>query len=120
MTRISMNHRILTWDDREIEFSGDPAINISDTVFGFLDEESEGSSVGSISDYGENEIIDADDNNDEKDNSENGGDKSFWESQNQQLQVNFFLFPISGFSLLSILSMAIQSRKFVIDLDLHC
>ncbi|KAL3519767.1 hypothetical protein ACH5RR_017916 [Cinchona calisaya] len=86
MTRISLNHRILTWDNREIEFSGDPAINMSDTVFGFLDEESEGSSLGSISDngYGEHEIDD-DENNEEKDNSENVGNKNFWESQDHLL-----------------------------------
>lgn len=87
MARISMNHRILTWDNREIEYSGDPAIHIPDTVFGFLDEESEGSSVGSFSDNGENEIQDEDNDNEEKgrDIPANDGDKSFWESQNQLL-----------------------------------
>ncbi|XP_027111791.1 uncharacterized protein LOC113764060 isoform X2 [Coffea eugenioides] len=85
MARISMNHRILTWDNREIEYSGDPAIHIPDTVFRFLDEESEGSLVGSFSDNGENEIQD-DDNNEEKDVPANDRDKSFWESQNQLLQ----------------------------------
>ncbi|XP_027105285.1 uncharacterized protein [Coffea arabica] len=85
MARISRNHRILTWDNREIEYSGDPAIHIPDTVFRFLDEESEGSLVGSFSDNGEYEIQD-DDNNEEKDVPANDRDKSFWESQNQLLQ----------------------------------
>ncbi|KAL3522281.1 hypothetical protein ACH5RR_015115 [Cinchona calisaya] len=86
MARIPMNHRILTWDHREIEFSDDKGINISDTIFGFLDEESEGSSVGSTSDnrYGANEM--EDDENEDKEQSENIQDKSFWESQNQLLQ----------------------------------
>lgn len=97
MARISINRRILTWDHREIEFSGDPGIHISDTVFGFLDEESEGSSVDSVGDngYGENEMEDNDD--EDKEQSENVHDKSFWESQNQQLQVRLVSLKIPSF-----------------------
>ncbi|KAL3377249.1 hypothetical protein AABB24_003587, partial [Solanum stoloniferum] len=69
-----LSHRILTCHNRESEFSGDHAINISDTIFSFLDEE--GSSVESVIDdvYVEDE---------EKENFE---DNKFWETQHQLLQ----------------------------------
>ncbi|KAG5622573.1 hypothetical protein H5410_007791 [Solanum commersonii] len=69
-----LSHRILTCHNRESEFSGDHAINISDTIFSFLDEE--GSSVESVIDdvYVEYE---------EKENVE---DNKFWETQHQLLQ----------------------------------
>ncbi|CAI9087438.1 OLC1v1021506C1 [Oldenlandia corymbosa var. corymbosa] len=86
-----MNHRILMWENLETDFSGDPAINIQDTVFGFLDEDSEGSSAGSFSDgsYGDNHQVEDEMEDEEKDNnnnSEDAGDKNFWESQNELLQ----------------------------------
>lgn len=93
MARVPINRRILTCDCREIEISGDTAINLSDdTVFQFLSEECEGSSpVSSIDDdggdYGEME---------DEDENENRGalDEIFWETQNQLLQVSscFFVF----------------------------
>ncbi|KAL2484249.1 hypothetical protein Fot_45693 [Forsythia ovata] len=83
MARIPINQRILPCDSREIEFSGDPAaINLSDTVFEFLNEECEG--LSPLSFDGENE------DNGEEEEGENGNgnteDNSFWETQNQLLQ----------------------------------
>lgn len=84
MARVSKNHRILTCDCLESEFSGETAINLSDdTVFQFLNEESEGLSC----------IFDDDADDDEKENqNENefrgAEDVSFWETQNQLLQVS--------------------------------
>ncbi|KAI5657092.1 hypothetical protein M9H77_25885 [Catharanthus roseus] len=84
-----MSHRIFKWESQEIDFSGDPAaINISDTVFGFLEEESEGSLASNNSDNGYGEIIneEAEEEEEEKENSENSEeDKNFWEKQNQLL-----------------------------------
>lgn len=87
MARMGLSHRILRWDSGESEFSGDPAaLNISDTVFGFLDEGSEGS-LGSNSDNGYGEINEPEEEEDEE--NENSGnteeDKTFWENQNQLL-----------------------------------
>lgn len=90
-----MSHRIFKWESQEIDFSGDPAaINISDTVFGFLEEESEGSLASNNSDNGYGEIIneEAEEEEEEKENSENSEeDKNFWEKQNQLLHVSFNL-----------------------------
>ncbi|CAI9787929.1 unnamed protein product [Fraxinus pennsylvanica] len=81
LARIPINHRIFPCDSREIEFSGDPAaINLSDTVFEFLNEESEGLS----SFDGKNE--DDSEDEEEKSGNENSADNSFWETQNQLLQ----------------------------------
>lgn len=80
MARVRMNHRILTFDNREIEFSGDAAaLNLSDTVFEFLDDESQGSSPESISDNICDESEAEDDENEKK-------DIDFWETQHQLLQ----------------------------------
>uniref|UniRef100_A0A5B6YM71 Uncharacterized protein n=1 Tax=Davidia involucrata TaxID=16924 RepID=A0A5B6YM71_DAVIN len=81
--RIPMTHRILTFDSRESECSGEPAMSLSDTVFEFLDVESEGSPENvSIEGY------EYDDGNESKDeNSETVEDnKTFWETQHQLLQ----------------------------------
>ncbi|CAI9755161.1 unnamed protein product [Fraxinus pennsylvanica] len=82
MARIPINHRILTCESQEIEFSGDPAaINLSDTVFEFLNEECEG--LSPVSFDGENED---DAGDEEKNGNGNAEDNSFWETQNQLLQ----------------------------------
>nr|GLL24118.1 uncharacterized protein LOC109158628 [Ipomoea trifida] len=80
MARVPINHRILAFDNREIEFSGDVAINLSDTVFEFLDDEGQGSSPESISD---NICDESDDENEKKDSAD---DSDFWETQHQLLQ----------------------------------
>lgn len=86
MARVTRNHRILTCDGRETEFSSGTAINLSDdTVFQFLSEECEGLSS----------IFDDDADDDEKENqNENeirgAEDDNFWETQHQLLQVSFF------------------------------
>ncbi|KAK3007144.1 hypothetical protein RJ639_016701 [Escallonia herrerae] len=80
--RVPMIHRILTCDGRETELSGDPAMTLSDTVFGFLEQESEGSPESM--DYGDHE-----DESEEgqKENLANLEDnKSFWENQRELLQ----------------------------------
>ncbi|XP_059291685.1 uncharacterized protein LOC132045160 [Lycium ferocissimum] len=82
MARRPLIQRILTCDNRETDFSGDYAINISDTVFSFLDEDGQGSSLESVSDD-----VYVEDENEEKDNStENVEDNQFWETQHQLLQ----------------------------------
>ncbi|XP_015068140.1 uncharacterized protein LOC107012739 [Solanum pennellii] len=84
MARRTMSHRILTCDKLEIvTFSGDPAsINISDTIFGFLDNESLESIRLDFCDDNENN----DDEDEEKDESDNVEDNQFWETQHQLLQ----------------------------------
>lgn len=82
MARVPINHRILAFDNREIEFSGDAVINLSDTVFEFLDDEGQGSSPESISD---NICDESDDENEKKDSAD---DSDFWETQHQLLQVS--------------------------------
>ncbi|KAK3010251.1 hypothetical protein RJ639_010823, partial [Escallonia herrerae] len=80
--RVPMSRRILTCDGRETELSGDPAMTLSDTVFGFLEQEWEGSPESM--EYG-----------DPEDESEEGqkenlasleDNKSFWENQHELLQ----------------------------------
>ncbi|PIN04392.1 hypothetical protein CDL12_23075 [Handroanthus impetiginosus] len=84
MGRVPINHRILTCDSREIEFPGEPAINLSDdTVFQFLSEECEASSPASS--------IDDDEDDEEKENQNENENRSaeddhFWETQHQLLQ----------------------------------
>ncbi|CAK9152527.1 unnamed protein product [Ilex paraguariensis] len=83
--RIPTRHRILTWGNVEIGNSRDPVMNLSSTVFGFLEEEGQGS-LESISsdDYGDNDVMEY---NEERENSASVGDKkSFWETQHQLLQ----------------------------------
>lgn len=85
MARKPLSHRILTWDNRETEISCEPAINNSDTVFSFLDEEvGQSSSPESINDdvYVNNQ----DDEDDENEIKENVEDNRFWENQHQLLQ----------------------------------
>ncbi|KAA8515249.1 hypothetical protein F0562_018521 [Nyssa sinensis] len=82
--RIPVSHRILTFDNCEIECSGKPAMSLSDTVFEFLDTESECSP--------KNIMIELEGNDgNEGAVEENGGsgnvedNKSFWETQHQLL-----------------------------------
>ncbi|KAL7130029.1 hypothetical protein ABFS83_13G106300 [Erythranthe nasuta] len=88
MAKIRINHRILNCNSREIEFSGEAPINLSDdTVFQFLSEEYEGLSPASS--FDENEEEDTDGKENQNDNEiENLGAKNdnFWESQFQLLQ----------------------------------
>ncbi|XP_059291676.1 uncharacterized protein LOC132045151 [Lycium ferocissimum] len=85
LARRPFSHRILTWDNRETEISCEPAINNSDTVFSFLDEEGQSSSPESVNDdvYVKNEDQDEDEENEYKENVE---DNQFWETQHQLLQ----------------------------------
>ena len=84
MARVPINHRILTCDGRESEFSGDTAINLSDdTVFQFLSEECEVLS-SCFDDYSD------DDNEKENKNEDEIPGDSFWETQHQLLQVSLF------------------------------
>ncbi|KAL0353076.1 UNVERIFIED_CONTAM: hypothetical protein Sangu_0888900 [Sesamum angustifolium] len=84
MGRVPINHRILTCNGREMEFSGEPAINLSDdTVFQFLSEECEVLSPASSIDDN------ADDEEKENQNENEAGDSEdgkFWETQHQLLQ----------------------------------
>lgn len=92
MARKPLNHRILTWDHREIEISGEPTINNSDTVFSFLDEEVQSSSPESINDDVYVNNRDDEDDDDDNENKENVEDNQFWENQHQLLQVKFISF----------------------------
>ncbi|XP_060189553.1 uncharacterized protein LOC132618532 [Lycium barbarum] len=85
MARKPMSHRILMCDKPELmAFSGDPAINISDTIFGFLDDDSSESIYANF--CVENEEENGDDDDEEKEESENVEDNKFWETQHQLLQ----------------------------------
>lgn len=88
MARVPINRRILMCDSREIEFSGDAAINLSDdTVFQFLSEECEGLSPPSSID----DDADYEDMEDGNENENRGAvDENFWETQHQLLQVSLF------------------------------
>ncbi|KAK6149924.1 hypothetical protein DH2020_017449 [Rehmannia glutinosa] len=84
MARVPINHRILTCDSREIEFSGEPAINLSEnTVFQFLSEECEGLSPASSIDDNENDDDEEKENENENRCAEND---NFWETQHDLLQ----------------------------------
>ncbi|PSS04787.1 DNA mismatch repair protein like [Actinidia chinensis var. chinensis] len=76
--------RILMCDNYEFGYSGNSVMNLSDTIFEFLDESSEGSPENTNnSGYDENESEDGDE---EKENSKNAEeDKAFWETQHQIL-----------------------------------
>ncbi|XP_059670849.1 uncharacterized protein LOC132316383 [Cornus florida] len=82
--RVPRSHRILPFDNCEIDFSGWPAMSLSDTIFGFLDAEGEGSpeSVVSIEEFDENDGGDGEKGSCE---SINEGNKTFWETQHQLL-----------------------------------
>ncbi|XP_055806691.1 uncharacterized protein LOC129875264 [Solanum dulcamara] len=84
MARRPLSHRILTCHNRETEFSGDHTMNISDTIFSFLDEEGhhQGSSLESVSD----EDVYVEDENENEENENNIEDNHFWENQHQLLQ----------------------------------
>ncbi|KAM7525090.1 hypothetical protein LguiA_014992 [Lonicera macranthoides] len=86
--RIPMSHRIFTCNSQESEFSSDPAMSLSDTVFGFLDPEWEGSPNSIVNNNG----YDQDENENENGEQENLGDsennKSFWETQHQLLRAS--------------------------------
>ncbi|KAJ8545523.1 hypothetical protein K7X08_018106 [Anisodus acutangulus] len=77
-----LSHWILTWDNRESEISGEPALNNSDTVFSFLDEEGQSSSPESVND----DVYVKKGNQDEDEENENIEDNQFWEMQHQLLQ----------------------------------
>lgn len=82
-----MSHQIFTCNSQESEFSGDPAMSLSDTVFGFLDPEGEGSSSSIIN----NGYDQGEDENEEKENlGDSENNKSFWETQHQLLHVSSF------------------------------
>ncbi|XP_016444266.1 uncharacterized protein LOC107769553 [Nicotiana tabacum] len=83
MARRPLSHRILTWDNRETDFSGEPAINNSDTVFSFLDEEAQSSSPESVND---DVYVRDQDEDEEKETNENVENNKFWETQHQLLQ----------------------------------
>ncbi|KAG8385549.1 hypothetical protein BUALT_Bualt03G0056800 [Buddleja alternifolia] len=84
MARVPINHRILTCDSREIEFSGEPAINLSDdTVFEFLNEEYQGLSPAISVDDIEDDEEKENQNENENQSPEDG---KFWETQSQLLQ----------------------------------
>ncbi|CAH9123608.1 unnamed protein product [Cuscuta epithymum] len=87
MGRVPMNSRILTFDNRGLEFSGDVAINLSgNTVFEFLDDDQgQWSSPGSTCDEIWDESEEVGDEDERKDNVEDI-DNCFWEAQQQLLQ----------------------------------
>ncbi|KZV37154.1 hypothetical protein F511_15074 [Dorcoceras hygrometricum] len=88
MSRIRINHRILAYKVGEVEFSGDPGINLSDTVFEFLSEDNERLSSISSS-YCEEEEEQQQEQENENDNINGNAkddDKNSWETQLQLLQ----------------------------------
>ncbi|XP_073135094.1 uncharacterized protein [Henckelia pumila] len=94
MSRIRINHRILSYEMGElVEFSGEPAgINLSDTVFEFLSEESESlqSSTGTSFDDEEQEQENENENINAKNAKDIDDEKNSWETQLQLLQATVF------------------------------
>jgi len=82
--KIPMSRRLLMCENYEVESSGEFGMNLSDTVFEFLDESCEGSPESTNGHgYGENEEIDEDEEGESNRNVED--EKSFWEKQHQLL-----------------------------------
>ncbi|XP_075524296.1 uncharacterized protein LOC142556700 [Primulina tabacum] len=88
MSRIRINHRILSYKIGElVELSGDPGINLSDTVFEFLSEESDRlSSVSTSFDDEEEQEQDNENENNNINGNAKDDDKNSWETQLQLLQ----------------------------------
>ncbi|XP_073303901.1 uncharacterized protein [Primulina huaijiensis] len=85
MSRIRINHRMLTYEIGEVELSDDPGINLSDTVFEFLSEESE--SLSSIcTSFNEEEEEEAENENENINENAKVDDNKSWETQLQLLQ----------------------------------
>lgn len=86
--KIPMSGRLLMCENYKYESSGEPGMNLSDTVFEFLDESYEGSpeSTDHGRDYGENEEIDEEEEEESSRNVED--DRGFWETQHQLLHVS--------------------------------
>jgi uncharacterized protein (TIGR01615 family) len=78
-----MTHRIFTWNSQEIEFSGDPLMSLSDTVFGFLDPNWDQGSPESTS---RNDFIEEDEAEEKENSGNTENNKNFWETQHQLLQ----------------------------------
>ncbi|PHU26495.1 hypothetical protein BC332_04827 [Capsicum chinense] len=85
MARRNIGHRILMCHNPETELSGEPPINNSDTVFSFLDEDGQSSSLESVNDdvYVKNGDHEEDEENENKENDQGN---QFWETQHQNLQ----------------------------------
>lgn len=94
MARFPMSHRILTpYDSREVVYPGELALSMSDTVFGFLHEECEGSPESIM--YDEYDQNDQEEEEEVENSSSNVEDnKKFWGNQYQLLQVTFFLIDL--------------------------
>lgn len=107
ITRIPMSHRAFTYDARQVEFSDELAMSLSDTVFGFLHEQEGERSPESIiyNGYNENEGHNEDDEERENSGSIVEDNKSFWDNQHQLLQV--------------ILIFSSPSKKVLIILNVH-
>ncbi|WOG85160.1 hypothetical protein DCAR_0104347 [Daucus carota subsp. sativus] len=90
MTRIPMSHRIFTpYNSRDIAFPGELALSMSDTVFGFLHEESEGSPESIL--YEEYNRNDQEEDEEAENSTSNAEDhKKFWENQYQLLQATLY------------------------------
>ncbi|GAA0155293.1 hypothetical protein LIER_13054 [Lithospermum erythrorhizon] len=89
MAMFPINNRILTYfSPSETVVSGEHVITLSDTVFGFLDEGFEGSSIESI---GENAYVEkGNDEDDDDEENENVEDQGFWENQHQILEATLY------------------------------
>lgn len=92
MARLPMSHRIFTpYNNRDNIFQGELALSMSDTVFGFLHEQSDAWPEKIA--YKENESQ----NDEEEDEVENSNrivedNMKFWEDQHNLLQVRLFPF----------------------------
>lgn len=86
MARIPMSHRIFTpYDSREVVYPGELALSMSDTVFGFLHEEYEGSPESIL--YDEYNQNDQEEEQVENSSSNVEDNKKFWDNQYQLVQV---------------------------------
>ncbi|XP_058201974.1 uncharacterized protein LOC131316575 [Rhododendron vialii] len=88
-TKIPMSGRLLMCENYKYESSGEPGMNLSDTVFEFFDESYAGSPESTDGrDYGENEEIDEEEEEESSRNVED--DRGFWETQPQLLHDTLF------------------------------
>lgn len=89
MARIPMSHRIFTpYDSREVVYPGELALSMSDTVFGFLHEEYEGSPESIL--YDEYNQNDQEEEQVENSSSTVEDNKKFWDNQYQLVQATLY------------------------------
>lgn len=87
--KIPMSGRLLMCENYTYENSGEAGMNLSDTVFEFLDESYEGSSKSTNGrGYDENDHEEIEEEEEEESSRNVEDDRGFWETQHQLLHVS--------------------------------